>query len=284
MIEERLKHYQSAVRRLESVRDLVRQRPESIAALARAYYKLGDAERARAVLADLNQESAFLDLVRTLGVENEWRPILEICNQGIQKFPASGPLFEVKGLAETMLLHTADAIRSYSRALEINPNSPRANLGLATSQVAAGMYAEAQKTFARGIRDFPEDALHFQEYGLLLVKLGQTGDAAQEARGFELLEQAIALNSNLGQANYHIGQAALERGDTAKAIACLERARQTEPNVSKIRFALARAYGRVGKKDQAARELEAYQRLKAEEERSSPGFAPDGRASKRPEE
>lgn len=284
MIEERLNNYQDAARRLESVRDLVRQRPESIAALVRVYYKLGDPERARVVLADLNQEPAFLDLVRRLAVENEWRLVLEICHQGVQKIPTSGPLFEVKGLAETMLLHTADAIRSYSRALEINPKSARANLGLGTSQASAGMYAEAQETFARGIRDFPEDPLHYQEYGLLLVKLGQTGDAAQEAKGFELLERAVALNSNLAQANYHIGQAALERGDTDKAIAYLERARRTEPNVSKIRYALARAYGRLGKKEEAARELESYRRLKAEEERSSPGFPPDGRASKRPEE
>src|SRR5688572_14736546 len=83
MIEERLDNYQDAARRLESVRDLVRQRPESIAALARAYYKLGDPERARVVLADLNQEPAFLDLVRRLAVENEWRLVLEICIQGI---------------------------------------------------------------------------------------------------------------------------------------------------------------------------------------------------------
>src|SRR5690349_10398653 len=53
MVEEELKDYRGAVRLLESVPDQVRQQPESMAALARAYYYLGRSEKARQTLKEL---------------------------------------------------------------------------------------------------------------------------------------------------------------------------------------------------------------------------------------
>ncbi|HKX00313.1 MAG TPA: tetratricopeptide repeat protein [Bryobacteraceae bacterium] len=53
MVEEELKDYRTAVRLLEAVPDLVRRRPESIAALARSHYYLGNIAKARETLRDL---------------------------------------------------------------------------------------------------------------------------------------------------------------------------------------------------------------------------------------
>ena len=50
MVDEELKEYPSAIRLLESVRDEVRKRPESLAAPARAYYHTGRQEMARKTL------------------------------------------------------------------------------------------------------------------------------------------------------------------------------------------------------------------------------------------
>jgi tetratricopeptide (TPR) repeat protein len=51
MVAEEQKDYATAIRRLESVPELVRERAESIAALARACYQTGDGAKARNVLA-----------------------------------------------------------------------------------------------------------------------------------------------------------------------------------------------------------------------------------------
>jgi tetratricopeptide (TPR) repeat protein len=53
MVHEELKDYRAAVRLLESVSEQVRERPESMAALARAYYYLGLSEKARETLKQL---------------------------------------------------------------------------------------------------------------------------------------------------------------------------------------------------------------------------------------
>lgn len=57
MVQEELKDYSAAVRLLESVPDQVWQRPESMAALARAYYCLGRREKARETLNELQLHS-----------------------------------------------------------------------------------------------------------------------------------------------------------------------------------------------------------------------------------
>lgn len=50
MVEENLKAYEKSARLLGSVRALVNQRPESIAALARSYYRIGEKQKAREIL------------------------------------------------------------------------------------------------------------------------------------------------------------------------------------------------------------------------------------------
>ncbi len=58
MVEEELKDYPQAARLLGSVPDQVRQRPESLAALARAYYHTGQKEKARETLEKLQDHPA----------------------------------------------------------------------------------------------------------------------------------------------------------------------------------------------------------------------------------
>ena len=58
MVEEELKDYRTAVRLLGTIPDQVRQRPESLAALARAYYYTGKQEQARETFKELQFHSA----------------------------------------------------------------------------------------------------------------------------------------------------------------------------------------------------------------------------------
>ena len=245
--------------------------------LGNAYGKQGDLTRSteafeNAIARDPSIEDNYLDLLRVLASHNQWRPALEVARKAVAGFPRASALYELKGLAETMLLLTADAIRSYTRALEIHPNSANANLGLAAALRAAGMTQEAAATFERGIRKFPREPLHRQEYGLMLMADADAGDAAAEARAVALLEQAIALDAHLSETHYQLGKVALERGELRSALAHFEWAVKLDPNVSKIHYALSRAYRRAGRAREASQALESYQRLKVEEEKSNPGF------------
>lgn len=61
MVAEELGDYTTAIQRLKSVPDLVRERPQSIAALARAYYRTGARENARRALAAMDRAQAGSD-------------------------------------------------------------------------------------------------------------------------------------------------------------------------------------------------------------------------------
>jgi tetratricopeptide (TPR) repeat protein len=58
MVSENMKDYATAAKTLASVPALVRQRPESIAALARSYYHVGEKEKAQGTLAELQTHPA----------------------------------------------------------------------------------------------------------------------------------------------------------------------------------------------------------------------------------
>ena len=67
------------------------------------------------------EESHYLDAVQLLAEHQIWRVLIRIAEKGVARIPRSDRLYRLKGLAETAMLYSQDAIRSYRRALEINP-------------------------------------------------------------------------------------------------------------------------------------------------------------------
>jgi tetratricopeptide (TPR) repeat protein len=251
--------------------------------LGHCYQSEGQLEAAlnafqEAIVLAPDEPQNYLEWLRLMARQNQWRAVLLKARAATQRIPQAAELYEVKGLAETMLLLTPDAIQSFQRALQLNPKSSRANLGLATAQAEAGMDEAAERTFRSGIQLFPDDALHYQEYGLVLLKRAAAGDSEAESRGISLLEKALRLDSNLSEAHYHLGQVELERQQFPSALEHLKAAARLEPGSSKMQFALARAYRNLGKLEEAQAALQTFRQLKAVEEKSTPGFPAIGRA------
>jgi predicted Zn-dependent protease len=86
----------------------------------------------------------------------------------------------------------------------------------------------------------------------------QRGDYAA---GLPLAEQAVELAPNWFAARLILGQILLGTGDTARAIQELEAGVNLAPDNPVMRFLLARAYARAGRKDDAARERATFLRL-----------------------
>jgi tetratricopeptide (TPR) repeat protein len=221
----------------------------------------------QAIALEPTRESHYLDLVTILLESKQHAAALAIAYRAVEKFPSSVHAYEMKGLLESMLYHYNDAVASFSRALELNPKSRVASLGLATAQWNAGAIKEAKVTFEKGIQEFPENALHYQEYGVLLLKL-EDG----EPQAVPLLEKALALDGSLSEPHYQLGNLELSKGNLQKALQHLEPAVKLDPKKSKIHYALLRAYRRLGRKEEASRELQLYESLKGTEEKVIPGL------------
>lgn len=376
MVEEELQNYVRAVDLFKSVPDQVREQPQSIVALARAYYRTGQPDKARAALQELEghpagpeglflggqvasqaddlataermfasvlaihpdrakvgfnlalvqyrdnrieecratleallrsgqltsnifyllawcyhkegnlkeaikamdlaidrepaRESNYLDLAMILTEHRRYSVALAAAKKAIEVAPDSYQAHRWKGFIETKLHYSLEAIKSYSRAVEIKPDAAEALLGLAVAQMSEGKLQDAQATFQKGIERFPRDALLRQEYGRMLV-LWEDRDAASQARGVSLLRTALALDSTLAESHFQLGKLAMRDGDTQGALEHLQAAQKLSPRNKSVHYALAGLYRRLGRSEEAAKEIREFESLKEDQDESVPG-------------
>jgi tetratricopeptide (TPR) repeat protein len=368
MVAVNTKDYKSAARLLASVPALVRQRPESIAALVRSYYKIGDTAKAREVLMSLlnrpvspkavllgaemaeeakdfetaarmfesiqsnypkqaaltfdvarvryeagdygrsqtllehlirdgtatseiynllggchekqhqadkaikalemaislkpSQEANYRNLTNILIAQKNPTQALAIAKKWAGRFPSSSLAYASMAEAQMHLMFYKDAVSSYKQAVEMNPSSKEAILGLGRAESSAGFTTQAEAVFEKGIHRFPQDAALYEECGGMLLKQAVAGDPEAQRRAVLLLETSIRLDSSDWHAQYLLGNFWLGQGKDRKALRYLTEAVHLAPKQSEVHFALWRAYRKMGLSKQAAQEMIAFQELR----------------------
>jgi Flp pilus assembly protein TadD len=76
------------------------------------------------------------------------------------------------------------------------------------------------------------------------------------------LREALVLNPSLSGAHYQLGNLALKQDQIAEAEKHFEEVAKLDPNNAQGHFALARVYRRLGRQEDAAREMKRYEELK----------------------
>jgi Flp pilus assembly protein TadD len=212
----------------------------------------------QAVALDPANETTYLDLGTVLLDHRQDELALALGKETATKFPGSYRALMMQGVAESNLGYLTDAVKSFGRAVELNPKSPEANYDLAVIQSLAGFTDDALATLERGIVKFPGDALHYQEYASLEVQRAEGGDAGAEARAYEALHKALSLDNGLAKPHVLLGRLELKNNRVEQAVRELETAAKLDPHDGTIHLALSRAYTRWGVADKAAKELETY--------------------------
>jgi tetratricopeptide (TPR) repeat protein len=180
-------------------------------------------------------------------------------------FPDSSQALLLKGSVELEAVLFTDAVDSFTRALQLDPTNPEGVIGLARAQFGAGVTQQAKATLEQAASNFPQKARFELELAELLLKEAETGDERAGMRAEQLLNSAVALDGTLTEAHYQLGELALARGQAQIALIHLERSAKRSPASAKIHFALSRAYRRLGKNEEAAKQTALYQKLKEEE-------------------
>jgi tetratricopeptide (TPR) repeat protein len=226
-----------------------------------------------------SEEGNYLDLGKILLAQHSLPSVLQLARKTTGIFPNSAPAFELQGRVETGMGQFSDAVRSYTRAVQLDPSRPDGVLGLAQAQFAAGMNKDAERNFEAGIRRFPKEARFREQYAVALLRQSETGDAQAESRAEELLRSALALDPALPEAHYQLGNLALKKGLIAAAQQHLEQAVKLDAHNGQAHFALSRLYRRLGRKEDGAREMELYESLKAAP--SHPDNGPESKTNSR---
>jgi len=223
-----------------------------------------------------SEESNYVDLIQILSADGSLPRALETAKRASTALPGSSRIFLLKGSIELKVGQFTDAIASYAHAVELDPASADGLLGLAEAEDAAGMIQDATVRYEAGMTRFPKDVRFKLQFALMLLKEAETGDSVAQTRAEQLLKSAVAQNHSLPEAHYQLGDLALKSGHPVEAVQELKQAAQLDPKSAKACYALARAYRRLGRNEDAAREMDRYQKLKEAEPQpiSSPAGMP----------
>lgn len=259
--------------------------PQVLALLAWCYEKQNNIKAStqtfeEAIRLAPDQESMYLDLGNILLAHHSLPAALDLAKQTVTQFPESATAFDSKGQVEFGMAQFTGAIASFQKARQLDPSDADAALGLARAQSAAGLNADATTGFEADIQRFPKDARFRVGYASMLIKQAETGDAAAEPRAQRLLKSALTLDSSNGVALYQLGTLELNHGLLAEACQHLERAVKVTPQSSEAHFALARAYRRLKRPADAAREMSAYTKLNSADWQNQ-GMGPPADESKK---
>jgi Tfp pilus assembly protein PilF len=174
-----------------------------------------------------------------------------------QRFHESARVFQMLGYFQSKLRMNVAAVNSYRRALDLDPNSTEASLGLGMAQSSAGMSRQAVVTLQSGIKHFPNDPLHLQALGVVFLENGEPD------RARAMFVAALRINNSLAESHLQLGNLALQNGDLQTAGQHLKAALSVAPADKRVHFALSRLYRRTGDPEAAIREMKAFEEADA---------------------
>ncbi|MBW4593151.1 MAG: tetratricopeptide repeat protein, partial [Brasilonema angustatum HA4187-MV1] len=137
------------------------------------------------------------------------------------------------------------AIASYRKALQIDPNDPNAHYNLGNALYEQGKLDQAIASYRKALQINPNDAYAHNNLGLALYEQGKLDQAIASYR------KALQIDPNDAYAHYNLGNALYEQGKLDQAIASYRKDLQIDPNYACAHNNLGNALYEQGKLDQA---------------------------------
>jgi tetratricopeptide (TPR) repeat protein len=149
----------------------------------------------------------------------------------------------------------AETVAAYRQLLAEFPRTPRLHFAFGNALLNAGQFEPALEEMGKELELDPNHLMALLQSALTWVRL------SQPERGLPYAERAVALSPQSFAARYVYGWTLYKLGQNTRAITELELAIKLEPNSGPLHNALSQAYQRAGRKEDAAREREAFRRL-----------------------
>ena len=211
-------------------------------------------------------QAYYVVLGDALAEKKNYATALEVAKEAVKRFPSSSRAYSLKGSVELQMSLLTEALKSYTKAVELDGNNPRASLGLALTQWNLDRTDQAAKSFEEGARKFPNDDFFLLKYALFLLYAPGERDAEQEAKIKALLKRSEELDGSMAETHFQLGNLAMKANKYDEALNELQIAAKLDPELSKAHLALARVYRRVGRAEEAEKESQLHRKLKASEE------------------
>lgn len=155
-----------------------------------------------------------------------------------------------------MLFHAyrdySSALQCYRRARLLDPGTPRWAYLLGVVQAELGRPEKALQSLRSFLNERPDYAAAWLRLGDLLLAEGRVEDSRRA------YQQALEKDASCAAAYYGLGRTWSLEGQDGEASAYYEKACRLNSGFRPARYALALAHRRLGRRDQAERQMEEY--------------------------
>jgi len=196
-----------------------------------------------------------------------WQPAVKVADYGIQQFPSSTRLKAARGIAFYADNRYKEAAIVFSDLLAADPgNATWASLLGRNCALIADAGASGCDCLQRFAEQHPQNA-EAATYAAAAL-LHQPTEKRDNTKARALLKQAISVDPKLADAYYQLGVLDQEETHWQDSTAPLEKATALKPTLAEAHYRLARAYSHLGRRDDAAKQIELQQRYAKEQKDS----------------
>src|SRR6266851_196663 len=164
----------------------------------------------KAINMEPGQESHFLELGQALIEKRVSETALEVGQEAVKRFPASSRAYSLTGAAELQMSRLTEALQSYGKAVELDPQDPKAAMGLALAYWNANQDEKAATAFSKAAAQFPQDAFIQLKYAIFLINSPQQKTPEQEVQIKALLRRAEELDTSIAETHFDLGNIAVK--------------------------------------------------------------------------
>lgn len=180
--------------------------------------------------------------------------------------PKSWRVRQVLAQANAEAERHMDAIAEYDAAIKLAPRQPGLHEELGSEYRNAGKPQEAEAAFLQELEIDPYNVLARYKLGVLAVERNDG------AKAKELIEEALRQKPGLRHADYNLGRAEMQLGNSAVAAEHFEQATKTETDPEVLQqswFQLGIVYRRLHRMPEAQQAMATFQKLKDQEAANS---------------
>jgi tetratricopeptide (TPR) repeat protein len=227
--------------------------------LVGSYTQTGDLEQAAEVLAELKKTAPDNPEV----LYAAYRTYADLSSESMLALalaaPDSAQMHQLLAHEETREGNANGAIAQYRKAIAINPHLPGVHFELAellhTSQDPT-VKKEAEREYRAALAENPRDEKALCE----LAEIAEARSDVPEA--YQDYSRAVELQPGDANAKLGLAKVLIEMDQPDKALPLLEASAQLEPTNSTVHYRLATLYRKMGRVEDAKREVELYQKYK----------------------
>ena len=211
-------------------------------------------------------ESNLFDWGSELLIHRTLDPAIEVFRQASERYPQSPRLIIGLGMALYSRGNYDEAVKALLHGADLDPSDPSCYLFLSKAYDSSpGQADEVIQRFRRFAELQPKNGRALYYYAMSLWKGKRAQDPDLDLGQIEgLLKKAIALDDKLAEAHLQLGNLYSDQTKYAEAIPQYLRARELNPDLADVHYRLGQAYVHTKQKELAQKELQVYQRLRAE--------------------